>query len=241
MPPIKYAYVTILSDSYIKGALALNQSITMKCQQPLLVLCYDVSKDNLELLEKNGIEYRVVDMITSPFESVKYRGTYSKLHAFNLTEYAKVIFLDSDTLVVKSLDELFTQSITFGATTLKGVDIIEDQFSPGLMVIQPNGELFKKLMVEKDFVPSYDGGDQGFLNKSFHGNWVRIPDEYHVTKRIFKHHPDMWNKLVDNMRVLHFPGSKPWDDDKSLIPFEQGYEFLTNVWRKVYEKVEHKA
>ncbi len=33
--------------------------------------------------------------------------TFTKLHAFNLLQYSKCVFLDADTLVIQSVDDLF--------------------------------------------------------------------------------------------------------------------------------------
>ena len=242
----KYTYVTILSDGYLKGVLALNQSIKERCKYPLLVLCYDTTQTTQDILQKNGVQYRVVDMITSPLESAKYRGVYTKLMLFNLLEYDLVAFMDSDTLILRSPDDIFekdaewrtTQAI--GATALHGVELKEGEFSPGFMMVKPSAELFADLMAKKDDTPTYDGGDQGFLNTYFSNNWYRIPDEYHVTKRIFKHHPAKWNEMMGRIRILHYPGVKPWDTSER-IPFEKGYEQLEALWQKTYDKVEHKC
>ncbi len=213
----KYTYVTILSDSYVQGVLALNQSIKDHCNYPLLVLCYNITKNTRKLLEKNGIQYRMVNMITSPLEIEKYRGVYTKILAFSLYEYDLVIYLDADTIILKSPDDLFIKDSEYrgnrkiGATALHGYTLTDSEFSPGFMVIKPSEEIFSDLMAKKDNTPTYDGGDQGFLNKLFFNNWYLIPDEYHVTKRIFKHHPAKWNEMHGKIRVLHFPGTKPWN------------------------------
>lgn len=234
----RYAYVTILSDEYLKGALALNQSIKDRCQYPLLVLCYDVSKETQEILRQNEIEFRMVPMITSPFESAKYRGVYTKLHIFNLTEFDKIIFLDSDTIVVRNIDRLFELDSEFAATALKGVALITTQFSPGLMLVKPDAEKFNELMALRLTTPTYDGGDQGFLNVVFANKWYRIPDEYHVTKRIFMYHKNMWNELRSSMCVIHYPSAKPWHTARNS--FDEGYEEVEAVWHSIYERVQHK-
>jgi alpha-N-acetylglucosamine transferase len=242
----KYSYVTILSDNYLKGALALNQSIKDHCNYPLLVLCYNTTEKTRKLLEENGVQYKMVNMITSPLESEKYRGVYTKLMVFNLLEYDLVVFIDSDTIILKSPDDIFQKDSELrstrmlGATALHGNELKDDEFSPGFMVIKPSAEVFADLMAKKDNTPTYDGGDQGFLNKYFFNNWYRIPDEYHVTKRIFKHHQAKWYEMLGNIRILHFPGAKPWNIEPR-IPFEQGYEKLEEIWQKVYNKVEHKC
>jgi alpha-N-acetylglucosamine transferase len=193
----------------------------------------------MDILDKNLIEYRVMNMITSPHELPKYRGVYTKLYIFRLVEFDTIIFLDADTIMLKNVDDLFAQGIVFGATALHGLDLDDKQFSPGLMVVKPSGEVFADLMTQKDILPTYDGGDQGFLNKYFENRWQRIPDEYHVTKRVFKHHKDIWNGMINDIRILHFPGAKPWSPEPRNS-FDQGYEKLEAIWHTVYNKVQYK-
>jgi lipopolysaccharide biosynthesis glycosyltransferase len=223
----------------LQGVLALNQSIKDASKYPLLVLCYNVFKTTTDILDKNDVQYRVINMISSPHEAARYRGVYTKIHVFKLIEFDRVIFLDADTIMLKNVDDLFTQDIEFGATALHGVELNDKEFSPGMMVVKPSGAVYSDLMIQKDVTPTYDGGDQGFLNKFFEDKWYHIPDEYHVTKRIFKHHQDKWNAMLGNVRILHYPGSKPWSSEPRT-PFEQGYEKLESIWQKVYNKVEYK-
>jgi len=39
----------------------------------------------------------------------RFARTYSKLRAFDLVEFDKIVFLDADTLVLRNIDELFAR------------------------------------------------------------------------------------------------------------------------------------
>ena len=43
-------------------------------------------------------------------------------------------------------------------------------------------------------------------------DWRRLPQEYNTTKRIFAHHPALYNG--DEVKVLHYVGVKPWEPVK---------------------------
>ena len=61
------------------------------------------------------LQVKVIDTITADWLHPgleRWRSTMSKLHLYSLTEYSKVLFLDSDMLVVKPLDGVFTDPTT---------------------------------------------------------------------------------------------------------------------------------
>jgi len=230
----KYTYVTILSDGYWKGCwLSISQS-----RNAASIHCWyyaTIPQTTQDILQKNGVQYRVVDMITSPLESAKYRGVYTKLMLFNLLEYDLVAFMDSDTLILRSPDDIFEKDAEWRTT-----QAIEPRHCTEWSWRKVNSRLvlwwwnhplnYSPIWWQKKTTPNYDGGDQGFLTHIFQ-QLYRIPDEYHVTKRIFKHHPAKWNEMMGRIRILHYPGVKPWDTSER-IPFEK----VTNNWKRCGRK-----
>ena len=78
-----------------------------------------------------------------------------------MTEYERVVFLDSNVLVVSNMDHLFRCG-TFCAAIRHS-----DYFNSGVMVIEPSTAVFNDMLKKVPVLPSYDGGDQGFLNQYF--------------------------------------------------------------------------
>ena len=70
-----------------------------------------------------------------------------------------IVFLDSDLLILKNIDELFEQKSQVSAVFDMGAPGVHNT---GVMVIRPNGN-FARSLVDRKFV-SYNGGDQGFLH-----------------------------------------------------------------------------
>lgn len=67
---------------------------------------------------------------------------FSKLHAWGLTHFKKVILIDSDMVVLRNIDHLFLQP---------DLSAVEDpgapgKFNSGLMVISPNEETLASML-----------------------------------------------------------------------------------------------
>jgi glycogenin glucosyltransferase len=121
--------------------------------------------------------------------------TFTKLHAWRLTEYEKAVFLDADTLVLQNVDELFDRPEISAAPDI-GKDFIliliqfvlgwPDYFNSGVFVFKPSLETYRQLVQFGIEEGSFDGGDQGLLNKWFK-NWResdashRLPFTYNMT------------------------------------------------------------
>lgn len=74
-----------------------------------------------------------------------------------------VVYLDADTIALRNLDALFL------CDGLCGVMRHSERLNSGVMVLQPQAQLFSDMMSRIEQTPSYTGGDQGFLNAYFSG------------------------------------------------------------------------
>jgi alpha-N-acetylglucosamine transferase len=152
--------------------------------------------------------------------------TYTKLHVFNYVEFDRIIFLDSDLIVIKSIDHLFDQvKSDFAACAC--TPYWEDVFNSGVMVIKPDQKTFKDLMAKKDVLSTYDGSDQGFLNSYFR-DWKKLGIKYNAGKRIYSEQREKWEQI--DKHVIHFVGDKPW------LGGEEGYQELEQLWFEYFLK-----
>ncbi|CAI7869303.1 unnamed protein product [Closterium sp. NIES-54] len=78
----------------------------------------------------------------------------SKLRLWQLTEYAKLVFIDSDLLLLTSVDFLFS----YPEISARGND--GSDFNSGVMVLEPSDCTFELLMGNLERVRSANGGDQ---------------------------------------------------------------------------------
>jgi len=228
-----FAYFTLVArDKYVNGAICMYRSLRDKTEYPLIAMTLEISEDSRKRLADFGIQLRDVEKI----ESVKagigenkprlddFTYTYTKLHVFSFVEYDKIIFLDSDLIVLKSIDHLFDDvQESFAACACE--PYWKDIFNSGVMVIKPDIDTFTDLMAKRDCLPTYDGSDQGFLN-SFFKDWKKLDIKYNAGKRIYSETPEHWAQI--DHHVIHFVGGKPW------LGGEKGYEELEKKWFEIF-------
>ncbi|XVF06460.1 hypothetical protein REPUB_Repub06bG0049900 [Reevesia pubescens] len=160
-----------------------------------------------------------------------------------------VVYLDADTIVVKSIEDLF-KCEKFCANLKHS-----ERLNSGVMVVEPSEALFNDMMSKVNTLPSYTGGDQGFLNSYYsdfpnaHVFDPNIPQEVLKSRPV----PEMerlstlynadvglymlankWMVDESELRVIHYTLGplKPWDWWTSwlLKPVD--------VWQNVREQLE---
>ncbi len=82
---------------------------------PILVLVTkSVSQGMIDILENIGCEVYKTESITLPQElslqTERWGPAFTKLVAWKRTDFSKLVFIDSDTLVLKNIDQLFAVS-----------------------------------------------------------------------------------------------------------------------------------
>lgn len=138
--------------------------------------------------------------------------SYTKLHAWRLTQFSKCIFLDAGMLVVQNCDELFERD------ELSAVPDIgwPDCFNSGLFVYVPSMQTFWDLISFAERQGSFDGGDQGLLNTYFR-NWSsdinrRLPFIYNLMANVCYTYKPAFKQFGHNVKVVQFLGGyKPWN------------------------------
>ena len=100
---------------------------------------------------------------------------YTKLRAWSLVEFSKLVFIDADCVVLSAVDDLFSRP---GAPVPSAAPDVfpPDRFNAGVMVLSPSLDVFSSMMtaaglgsggethsqaLAEDALPSYDGGDTG--------------------------------------------------------------------------------
>lgn len=202
------AYVTVLhsSEAYVCGAIALAQSIIASNSTKDLVLLADehISAESLKGLRSAGWKTKRINRVRSPHaqKNAYNEWNYSKLRIWQLTEYDKVMFIDSDFIVSRNLDDFFIYPQLSAAEN--GLHI----FNSGLMLVEPSKCTFETLMRKKEVIETYNGGDQGFLNEIFTW-WHRLPAKVNHLK-FFDSPSDPMHRVPQDVYTLHYLGLKPW-------------------------------
>lgn len=204
-------YVTFVSGPFHHGARALARSLANVSDVPLLVMC--APSADRAAMRSSGLTCIDVPDIVNPNQlhsrNRRFSATYGKLNAFRMTHLDRAVYLDSDMIVLRNIDELF-ELTGFAAVPDHGLEHEYDRFNSGMFAFEPSAELFETMLGRIHATSSYDGGDQGFLNEFF-VDWQHLPHEFNVNKRWFAHHPNLFR--LETTRVLHYVGIKPWQHE----------------------------
>ena len=195
----KKAYMTLLgSDNYLVGTLALVQSLkSVKSKYPIIVIVTDnVSNESLQVLKNKHIDFvkiGKVNISNKVIEDNKKQGysnwsnTFSKLVIFGQTQYEKIVFLDSDMLILKNVDDLFNKDSLSAVVAGKSYPGNSDwkDLNSGTMVIVPKTGEDKRLLdlVENNNL-SGKFGDQDIIQLGY-PNWkkethLELGEEYNL-------------------------------------------------------------
>lgn len=231
----KYAYVTLLgSDNYLKGTLALYNSLKLnKCKYPLTVLITSgVSNKIKEILISKNINILLIDNVTiskkiklknSQMGYANWSKTFDKLRVFGLIQFDKIVFLDSDMMVMGNLDHLFSKdslSATIAGKSYPG-NKEWSTLNSGLMVITPTINEDKRLIKYiNDIADLSAAGDQNVIQKGYldwpNPHELELDEKYNVLAPYEPYY--LSNKIIKAPVVLHFVGKiKPWNMSKREI------------------------
>lgn len=215
------------TESYLKGVIILHISLKKHSSIPLTVLCCDNLPEyvfsTLRKLEINHIVLKddiLPDDIRNAPSAERSRkfgdweSTFFKIRMFELTDFEKIVYLDSDMIVADNIDALFDfphmsavpDSLFYIKTT--------DRLNSGTLVFVPNIEIRNasisalRTLWEKGPFPF---GDQDVISSIFE-DW---------DKHIEQHLPLEYNCAVSKLqdyalntkpKVYHYANHyKPWD------------------------------
>ena len=224
-----YSYVTYLgSDSYLVGVLALNAQLKkFKSKYPLTVITSMIGEHTKYILKKTKINFiemgyniKLSDKIKEENKNYgmpQWNNTFGKLSVFGLTQFKKIVYLDSDMLIRENIDELFKKpnlSSVISGTKYPGNESWSKTLNSGLMVLVPKYGEDKRLISILEDVENYESlGDQDIIHMGYPKWSVKLNlgeefnlmlhhEAYYLAKKIVKH---------STVKVVHFTGKeKPW-------------------------------
>ena len=155
----KKAYTTILStDSYLPGVLSLFESIrrtNTKISDFVVIINQEIKKETINRLKESRIIVKIMPKIEAPQEIKSknklfphWNNTFDKFNIFNLTEYDKVVYLDSDIYVSENIDELFEKPNMSAVIAGKSYPFNKhwNELNSGVMVIEPKEGIREELI-----------------------------------------------------------------------------------------------
>ena len=182
----KYTFATLLcDDKLIQATSVLVYSLInyAHTRHPVTIMALpNVSMAAKWQLQKLGAQVMDFDMLEYPFKITPARleqnkpCRYSKLQLWSMTQFDKVVYMDSDMMAVQNIDNLFEEYDEFSAV----VDAYPGIFNTGIFLLEPNLTTYNNLISTYKEVESYNVGDQGYLNWYFGRKW-RSNTSYQTT------------------------------------------------------------
>ena len=253
---------TVVSDPFVYGAIVMLASF--RRENPWFdgefVILHDdtyspLSQKNRELIARTAPNVRFHAVDPRRFERIfrfaeevvhtpkRLRAAFLILEAFTLDGYERVVTLDSDMIVLGSLQLLFQLEHEFCVVRAYDnvVDLPLPYFNTGTMMIR--GDMLDGNMLEtisrslEGITVNRDHGkaDQAVLNVFFRDRQKTYLDSrYNFSKRLVPtSEADVMKFLRErDVRILHFLGEKPWN--LKIKDGERDYRRLEDLWLKYF-------
>lgn len=255
------AYITLLSTlDYLPGVLVLHASLRqVDAAYPLQVAVSTSIPAHVDtLLQQKGMAViRLPASIDIPAvfqeKSGHWSHTFDKLHLFGLTAFEKLVYLDSDMMVLANIDELFDKPHMSAVAAGRMVHPTWRRLNSGLMVIEPEADLpekmaatLQKAITEVQAMGSQYLGDQDIIN-AYYNEWpnlknLHLDDGYNmfysdIDAYVERHGYVLSPQRQDDarlVRVVHFVGRhKPWMQWGGLRYFFNSLKRMTSArWER---------
>mmetsp|Transcript_18960 Transcript_18960/g.26415 ORF Transcript_18960/g.26415 Transcript_18960/m.26415 type:complete len:445 (-) Transcript_18960:33-1367(-) len=249
------AYVThMTNDDYVFGALVLGASLLeVGATRPLIAMITDgVSTKCRRSLRKFGWHVLVVPEFGDARTDLGFsRGFFTKLEAWRLP-CQRVVYLDTDILVVRNPDNLFDLSecrpkAEFFAVpdSQPHMDGTKRTPNTGVMILKPNLETYctmRKKLREAPALHDLPSYEQGFLGDFFPA-WAELSPEYNFCIR-YANRPLYKDVRRESAVIIHYAKCKPWDPSLQLLVlqdvdsqgFKSEYEYYIRLYHEALKK-----
>jgi len=240
-------FVTVCNKEYLIGfevmlkSLIDNNPRVITDNLPFVIITNDLNPEDLVTSRTiyNNIHIKRFDNSKySQIEELKKKqmafGDYTKYEIFSLTEFKKIIFLDSDITILGNIDYLIDFKESFGCVR----ELFIDQYNTGVMVIGNkylNPKITEDLINLTNVYGITEHLDQDIINNYFVDIITPIPIEYNYlkiySKEIFQN-----TGLPNYIKIIHYIVKKPWQQ-KPLVILEEGTLWTERYWFEYYSKV----
>jgi len=254
-------FVTIISRDFWPGFAAMLQSLEEKSglgpdEYEVVAIC-DPCTAPREWLGKRKSRVALVSLAAIPRVEVlspqnqggRMEGALQKLGVFTLPEdFGRCIFIDGDMICLRPLRELLEMKpLTAACDHLCGVDSVsgvrDGEINTGLMVFEPSSAVFDELqsVYRRRHGERAHKGDQDVINMWLEETGrpvTRLSSEWNFSKRFQDKTGVRWvKKHIEQIRILHFVGAKPWTSNREIQTFREcGYQWLEELWWDYFER-----
>ena len=228
---MKYSYVTVLStESYLLGVLCMYKSLkNTNTNVPLTVVVTDnISEDIIKILENEGIsvvrkpKIKITNIVNEQNKDSKFmywNNTFDKLHIFELVQFEKIVYIDSDMLILNNIDELFSRENLSAVVAGNFYPGNEEwvKLNSGLMVIEPKQGMLDSFMkiLNSEILKGKIIGDQNIIQE-YIPEWenkkeLHLDHKYNIFFQYLEYYSEKYKKSLEDISIIHFISkNKPW-------------------------------
>jgi lipopolysaccharide biosynthesis glycosyltransferase len=229
---------TVCDKKFLVGLETMVSSLirhTPTFKWDIVVLSPDMVEEDLGRLAKIYPFIRLVRIDTQKYDEINQtlmqqkpgaNGAYYKYDVFSLDEYDRVLFLDSDTIIVQDIWELLACKEDIAMVP----EMFIDQFNTGVMSISKkylNADTVKKLIALTRQIGPTDHVDQDIINHFFDGRVKPLSMGFNFLK--IYHNYSFMGGLSPHIKILHYVIHKPWTSYQPLT-IEEGCGWLDKYW-----------
>lgn len=251
------AYVAFLcNEAMLLPILVLIRSLKANTghhvKRDICIMVTDgVDRAGRQAIEKEGAIVLDAPETPYPFPVTEKRKKmakscrYAKMHLWGLTQYNRIVYLDADTMVVGDIEDLFSRELPAGPVPKgnsknamhKGVLAVHDRFAgifnSGVMVLEPSKQTIDQMLSVYMETPSYNMGDQGFLNMFWKDAHAFLEGKYNYFTWLAL---STWGKsILKDRRVVHYTAEvKPWNflDWQTTSQEFFGHLYIADLWQE---------
>jgi lipopolysaccharide biosynthesis glycosyltransferase len=225
-----------IDENYLEPFMVAIQSFIAHHdvnQYEIALVHSNISKKNIQKIKTYMQSYNIYFKevyIEDEFKTIKVGYHFNSVIFYRLLlpkifrEYKKILYIDSDILFLKNIDELF--KIDLNENILAAIPKHEhfliptylqhktkDYFASGLLLINTqkfiDNKIYEKCL---KFLKNekYEMPDQDALNATVN-QWIQLDLEYGVETAFLEKNDNELSQRIQNPRIIQFSGSsKPW-------------------------------
>ncbi|MBD9528086.1 glycosyltransferase [Paracoccus sp. PAR01] len=243
------AFVTLATNpDYATGAAALFRSLRRTGTTADLVLLYtELPDQTVSDLSTLGIRAVHVDLLPTSHEfndlhaRARLHGVapftkgekppfhtpldnFAKLRLWQL-DYARVVFIDADAIVLQNIDRLFDYPEFSAAPNVYESLTDFHRLNSGVFTARPSQVTYDAMLARLDQPGQFwKRTDQTFLEAYF-PNWHGLPVFDNMLQYVWLNLPDLWR--WHDIRVLHYQYEKPWENHAKA----DSLRVLIDLWK----------
>ena len=221
-------FTQFYTDDYFEGILTLAHSVRKIHPNVDFNIMYfegRVSQMYLDAFQALGYRMRAVERLAPAIkpEYFRYKDQFTKLRIWTYTEYERIVYIDSDCVVIGDLGTMFNLPLDIHMAAVGDIwnypNGFDKTFNAGVLAITPSMKTFQLLLDTVDKTDRYNTrmAEQALLNYVFEFSFLRLPYIFNMNLAMYEatrwsYLRDVWNSLYADARIIHYTVGKPFHD-----------------------------